>query len=77
MASSHIFMLQCTKSLHSLTNLDLLQEPLLRGLRYLSLLDLLPCFWYIEVLLAIVLSLISCLQVMHIESHLVNVHPST
>ena len=65
-------------SLHSLTNLDLLQEPLLLcGLRYLSLPDLLPCSWYLEVLLAFILSSIRCLQVMHIKSHLVNVHPLT
>jgi hypothetical protein len=37
--------LQCTMPLHSFTNLDLLQEPLLHlSFRYLNPLDLLPCF---------------------------------
>jgi hypothetical protein len=55
----------------SLINLDLLQEPLLHlGFRYLSPLDLLPCSWSLKVLLTIVLSSTSCLQVMYIRSHL-------
>jgi hypothetical protein len=55
----------------SLINLDLLQAPLLHlGFRYLSPLDLLPCSWSLEVLLAIVLSSTRCLQVMYIGSHL-------
>jgi hypothetical protein len=63
--------------LDNLTNLDLLEEPLLLyGFRFLGLLNLLPYSWYLKVLLAFVLGSISCLQVMHIESHLVNVHPS-
>ena len=70
--------LQCIMTFLSAINIDLLQGPLLlHGLRYLILLDLLPCSWYLEVLLAFLLSSISCLQVMHIDSHLVNVHPSS
>jgi hypothetical protein len=64
-------------SLLSLTNLDLLQEPLLHlGFRYLGPLYLLLCSCYLEVLLAFVLISINCLQAMYIVSHLVNVHPS-
>jgi hypothetical protein len=43
------------------------------GFGFLGLLDLLSCTCYLEALLASILNLISCLQDMHIESHLNNI----
>jgi hypothetical protein len=64
--------LQYTMSLLSLVNLDLLQETLLHlGFKHLSPLDLLSCSWYLEVLLAFILSSINYLQAMHVEFHLI------
>jgi hypothetical protein len=44
------------------------------GFGFLSLLDLLPCTWYLEALLASVLGLISCLRATHPSLTLCNVH---
>jgi hypothetical protein len=44
------------------------------GFRFLSLLDLLPCTWYLEASLASVLGLISCLRATHPSLTLCNVH---
>jgi hypothetical protein len=69
---------RCTEILLCLTNLSFLQDIFFTtGFRYLGLLDLVLCTQFLKVLLAFVLSLISCLQVMHIKFHIVIVQPST
>jgi hypothetical protein len=66
------------KTLLILTNLDFLHAIFFTpSFRYLGLLDLLLCTQSLEVPLVFVLSSISCLQVKHIEFHIIIIHPST